>query len=56
MTIHGLLAEFRGSGLHVTRRTRRTKARAKILLKLGFDTEDQVLLHFLLVDFGEGFV
>jgi len=42
-TIHGLLAEFRGLGVHVTRTTRRTKARAKVLLKLEFDTEDQVL-------------
>ena len=44
MTIHGLLAEFRELGLHVTRRTRRTKERAKDLLKIEFDTEDQVLL------------
>ena len=48
-TIHGLLAEFRGLGVHVTRTTRttgRTKPRAKVLLKLEFDTEDQVLFDF----------
>ena len=39
----GLLAEFRGLGVHVTRTTRRTKARAKVLLKLEFDTKNQVL-------------
>ena len=42
-TIHGLLAEFRGLGVNVTRTTRttgRTKARPKVLLKLEFDTED----------------
>ena len=45
------MAEFRGLGVHVTRTTRttrRTKARAKVLLKLEFDTEDQVLLQIFL--------
>ena len=44
--IHGLLNEFRGLRVHVTRRTRttrRTKARAKVLQKLEFDTKGQVL-------------
>ena len=48
-TIHGLLAEFRGLGVHVTRTTRttrRTKARAKFLLKLEFDTKDQVFFVY----------
>ena len=45
-TTHVVLAEFRGLGVHVTRTTRttrRTKARAKVLLKLEFDTKEQVL-------------
>ena len=49
-TIHRLLAEFRGLGVHVTRTTGRTKPRAKVLLKLEFDAEDQVL-SLLLSDF-----
>ena len=42
-TIQRLLAEFRGLGVHVTRTTGRTQPRAKVLLKLEFDTEDHVL-------------